>query len=299
LQTVDPNGASFAALAFDSSGNPHIAYGNGTIIKYASWAGSSWQIRNVDAVSAFQLSLAFNQRDIPYILYGYSSSDDSNIVRLAIGNNTGWNIQTIALPSPISGFGNMVLDSKGYPHFISAQNNILNYSVVSSLFYLSWNGTGWSTREITSNAMLVIDSPSINWMYVGSVALDSNSNPHVTYTTTAGKVMYASWTNNSWNISSVEGYTSASEPGFLALDSNGSPHISFFGPLVMSYGYANLIRVFDVVHATALLPVVAEPNPTPEPFPVVPVAGVSVAVAVVVAVAAVVYLKKRKRGQPA
>ena len=128
LQTIDPNGASFAALAFDSAGNPHIAYDNGTTVKYASWTGSSWQIQIVDNVTApavgFQVYLALNQNNIPYIMYGYSSSDNGKeVVQLAIGNSTGWNIQTIPLPSPISGFGNMVLDSKGYPHLISGQNN--------------------------------------------------------------------------------------------------------------------------------------------------------------------------------
>lgn len=300
LQTVDPNGGSFAALAFDSADNPHIAYDNGTTIKYASWAESSWQVQSVDTVNApavpLQLSLSFNQSNTPYILYGFSS-DDKEVVKLAIGNNTGWSIQTIFVPSPVSGIGNMVLDSNGYPHFISAQNNLLNFTE-STLFYLSWNGTAWSTREIASNITLLVDTPSTNWMYVGSVALDSNNNPHVTYTTTAGKVMYASWTGNSWNITSVEGYTSASKPGFLVLDSSGNPHISFYGPIVMSYGYANLIRIFDIMHATALMPVVPEPTPTPTPepesFPVVPVAAAFIAVVVVVGAGLLVYFKKQK-----
>ncbi len=302
LQTVDPNGAGFAALAFGSAGSPHIAYGNGTAVKYASWAGSSWQIQSVDTVDApavsSQFYLAFNQSNIPYILYSFaSSSDDSKVVKLAIGNNTGWSIQTIFLPSPVSGLGNMVLDSKGYPHFISAQSNILNFTE-STLFYLSWNGTGWGTREIVSNITLLVDSPSTNWMYMGSVALDSNNNPHVTYTTTAGKVVYASWTGTSWNITSVEGYTSATKPGFLALDSSGNPHISFYGPIVMTYGYHNLLRIYNITHATALMPVVAEPTPTPEPesSPVVPVAVASVVVVVVFMAGLLVYFKKRGRG---
>ena len=77
-------------------------------------------------------------------------------------------------------------------------------------------------------------------MDIGSVALDAKNNPHITYTTTTGKVMYASRTSNSWDIQPVGGNTSATEPGFLALDSSGDPHISFYGSVVSYYGYANL-----------------------------------------------------------
>ena len=293
LQTVDPNGASFAALAFDSASNPHIAYDNGTTVKYASWTGSSWQIQIVDNVTApavgLQVYLALNQSNIPYIMYGYSSSDNGKeVVQLAIGNYIGWNIQTIPLPSPISGFGNMVLDTKGYPHLISSQNNVNNTSV-SDLFYVSWNGTGWTTQKVASNIPLKINAPNLNWMDIGSVALDAKNNPHITYTTTTGKVMYASRTSNSWDIQPVGGNTSATEPGFLALDSSGDPHISFYVSVVSYYGYANLNYIVNVMYATAKEPF---PRSVGQIFIIIILGAV---IAAVVAVSLLLYTNRISR----
>jgi hypothetical protein len=297
-QTVDPSGASFATLAFDSTGNAHVAYDNGTTIRYASWTGSNWQIQTVDTVNAsyavpFQMSLALDQINTPYLLYGYSPSDNEVVVKLAIGNDAGWGLQTISLPTPIAGYGNLILDSKAYPHFISAQNTLLtNNTMVNTLFYVSWNGTGWSTQTVASDVPLLINGPDTNWVVIGSFALDSHDYPHITFTTNDGKVMYASWTGNSWNIESVEGNNLATKPAFVVLDSSGNPHISFQGSVVSYYGYADLYSIVNIMYATKLM------NSATTPSPIVPtllIVAVTVTVVAVAAVGLLVYFKKRKR----
>jgi hypothetical protein len=303
IQNVDPNGASFAALAFDSAGNPHIAYDSGATVKYASWTGSIWQIQTVTNLAATagagQLYLAFNGSSTPYILYGYSPYDNgTELVQLATGKSGGWNIQTIPLPSPVGGFGNMVLDSKGYPHLISAQTNVNNTSV-STLFHVSWNGTGWTAQKVASNIPLQINGPDTN--YIGSLALDARNNPHITYTSN-GYVMYASWTGKSWNIQFVQtaaGYIGATEPGFLALDSGGDPHISFYGPIVSGADYSQgvpILAIVDVMYATAkeVSPASAvqeQPSSLPNQLIVVPAA----IIAVVVAALLLLYRRNRKK----
>ena len=290
IQNVDPNGASFATLAFDSAGNPHIGYDSGTTIKYASWTGSSWQIQTVTNLAATagagQLYLAFDE-STPYIMYGYSPYDNgTDVVQLAIGKSAGWNIQTIPLPSPIGGFGNMILDSKGDPHLISAQTNVNNTSV-STLFYVSWSGTSWTEQKVASNIPLQINGPDTN--YVGSLALDAQNNPHITYTS-SGYVMYASWTGKSWNIQFVQnatGYFVATEPGFLALDSSGNPHISFYGPIVSGADYNQgvpILAIVDVMYATVkeaspTSAVQKQPSSISNPLIIVLVAVLAVAVA--------------------
>ena len=301
-QTVDPNGASFAALAFDSAGNPYIAYDNGATIKYASWTGSSWQIQTVDTLVKTvvgQIYLALTQSNIPYIMYGYSSPiNGAEVVQLAIRNNTGWNIQTISLQSPISGFGNMVLDSKGYPHFITAQANV-NNTEVDTLFYVSWNGTGWTAQKVTSNIPLQINAPNTSWMYIGSVALDAKDNPHITYTSN-GYVMYASWTGKSWKVQFVQtatGYVGSTEPGFLALDSSGDPHLSFYGSVVSYYGYANMYSIVDVMYATAKEPVSPSVGQK-QPFSM-PNQLIIIIIAVITAVVAISLLLYRRNSKKA
>jgi len=76
-QIVDPNNTGFGSLALDSAGNPHVAYTDGTTVKYASWTGSNWNIQTVDTSSEeipFSLSLALDQNNTPYIMYGYKAN---------------------------------------------------------------------------------------------------------------------------------------------------------------------------------------------------------------------------------
>jgi hypothetical protein len=310
IQNVDSNGASFAALTFDSAGNPHIAYDSGTTVnyvsyttvKYASWTGSSWQIQTVDNLPAnvpayaAAVYLAINQSNTPYIMYGYSPYENgTDVVQLAIGKNAGWDTQTISLSSPISGFGNMVLDSKGYPHFISAQASV-NNTEVDTLFYVSWNGTGWTEQEVASNIPLEVNGEDI-----GSVALDAQNNPHISYAT-PDRLMYASWTGKSWSIQFVQtaaGYVGSTEPVFLALDSSGNPHISFWGPVVSGADYSQgvpILSIVDVMYATVkeaspASAVQKQPSSIPNPLIIIIVA----IIAAVVAASLLLYGRNHKK----
>jgi hypothetical protein len=282
-------------MAYDSV--TIVNYVTWTTVKYASLTGSSWQIQTVDNlpanVAAGQLYLALNQSNTPYIMYGYSPYDNgTELIRLANGKSGGWNIQNVTLPSPIGGFGNMVLDSKGYPHLISAQTNVNNTSV-SALFYVSWNGTGWTAQQVASNIALQINDADI-----GSVALDAQNNPHITYTSN-GYVMYASWTGKSWNIQTVGGNASATEPGFLALDSSGNPHISFCGPVVSGADYSQgvpLLSIVDVMYTTVkevFPPSVGQKQSSSMPNPLIIV--LVAVIAAVVAVSLLLYRRSRKK----
>ena len=138
-QTVDETGSNYVygSLALDSFGNPHAAYSDGEALKYASRNGSTWTIQTVDTYSEipFQLSLVIDSNDTPYILYSnpttYEDKStgidyDSRNVKLAVLENSVWNIQTVPLPPPIGGYSNIVLDSKGYPHFIFTRKHFAN-----------------------------------------------------------------------------------------------------------------------------------------------------------------------------
>jgi hypothetical protein len=200
IQTVDRtfrNG--FGVIALDSRGNPHVAYTDGTTVKYASLTGSTWNIQTVDTYVAGgiseQLSLAIDQNNTPYIMYSIPSSNEdkstginysSVIVKLAVGNNSGWSIENVSLPPPVGAFGNMVLDSTGYPHFTCTQSHFLSakdMTLVSNLLYVSWNGSVWKTQTIVSKDQV---GP-------GYLALDSLDSPHIVYIRSSSEMMYASW----------------------------------------------------------------------------------------------------------
>ncbi len=274
FQTVDKNiGFSFGAVALDSSGKPHVAYTDGKTVKYASQTGSNWNIQTIDTIDPlydvpFQISLAFDQNNVAYVMYGYPSDYQdkiraikytTEIIKLAIEKNSSWNIETVTLPSPIDGYGNLVLDSKGFPHFICSQKTLPEtHPTVNSLLYASWNGAKWITQTVVSNVSLKIHSSNVNWVNMGFLALDSHDDPHISYVTLTNPgygdnmnlLTYASWTGNSWDIQTVDTNTPPSKPGFLALDSNNHPHISYLGQL-STFGYLQYASA-DVMYVTGI-----------------------------------------------
>ena len=273
-QTIDNKvGDSFGVVALDSSNRPHVAYTDGKTVNYASWTGSSWNIQTVESLNiehndVFQVSLAIDKNNNPHILYGIPSSyEDKNtgenysteIMKLAVYKNSNWKIETIPLSPPINGYGNMVLDSKGYPHFICSQRQLpSNSSSLSNLLHVSWEGNTWKTQNVVSNVSLGIYSPITNWVNVGSLALDSHDYPKISYF--ADALTYASWTGNSWNIQTID-TPAVSKPGLLALDSNGNPHISYLGKY-SSGGYPHFIDdTAEIKYATTTEMAVAIVSP--------------------------------------
>jgi hypothetical protein len=288
------NFGNFGAIALDSSGKPHVAYTKGKAVKYASQTGSHWDIQTVESLNSednapFQrLSIALDQNDTVYVLYGYPSSyEDRNTntnystatIRLAVCKNSRWSIETIPLSPLINGYGNMVLDSKGYPHFICSQLQLpYVYPSRSNLLYVSWDGAAWNTKSVVSNVPLGIDSVNM-----GFLVLDSHDYPKISYIAT--DLMYASWTGNSWNIRPIDSNPQTIKPGFLALDSRGNPHISYFGSHSSNVYYYRIYA--NVMYATSTEIAVEAPFPTS-------LIVASVASAIVVGTVLVIYFKKRK-----
>jgi hypothetical protein len=284
-------------------GNPHVAYTDGQVLKYAIWTGSSWSIQTVDNYSEipFQLSLALDSNNTPYILYdltisipengvGYSGNDlgayyHLQNLKLAVYGNSSWNIQNVT--SNAGGFGNMVLDSKGHPHLIYE----VNYPEItgtnnSTLVYASWTGSALKTQTVVSHASLV---------NVGFLALDSHDYPHIAYINGtegySGILMYASWTSRAWDIQTVDSNiialnNYATGPCYLALDSNGNPHISY---LANPPDAGLPSPILYMMYATTIEPTQVS-SLTFSAFPLLLV----LTVVIIVAVVTVVYVWKKK-----
>jgi hypothetical protein len=242
-QTIDPHGES-GSLAFDSHGALHIAYFSNGAVKYARWNTTGLDIQTVDSseTSLSGISLGFSN-STPYIMYGCSQG-----LKLAVWNNSSWSIQTAA--SNVIGFGNMVMDSSGYPHFTCIKS-----SLPTTLTYVSWNGSGWTSQVVGTNGS-VSDA--------GYLAIDSHGYPHIDVivsTPNGTALTYTSWTGINWDIQTVGPNSTAVQDGPLAIDSNGNPHIIYFAPTEDTY-------CFICLSATATDPTpIFTPSPTPTSSP--------------------------------
>jgi len=62
----------------------------------------------------------------------------------------------------------------------------------------------------------------------GSLSLDSSSNPHIVYPSNVGTgLMYAFWVGSNWEIQAVDSSENFTLGYSMALDSNGYPHIAY------------------------------------------------------------------------
>ncbi len=309
-QSIDSIGSGignvFGEIVLDSSGKPHVVYSFGNTVKYATLAGSNWDIQNVTLIESehkdiIHLSFVLDQNDVPHVLYGCPSSYEheisnetivTQIVKLAIYEDSNWSIQTIPLPQPINGYGNLVLDSKYNPHFICSQLQVDSTDQsLSRILTVNWNGNAWSAQDAVSNLTLGgTYSGNSNWLDIGYLALDSNDYPKMCYIDN-GTLTYASWRGKSWKITSIDANPQADEAGFIILDSNDNPHISYIGPRAhtnwISYSYA------DVRYATSTVANgEVEPDDPPSQNYSIPVT-IAIVTAVLVT-GLVIYFKLRK-----
>ncbi|XHH09729.1 MAG: hypothetical protein ACFCUE_03640 [Candidatus Bathyarchaeia archaeon] len=220
MEVIDPNVAvynnGFGTLAIDSENFTHIAFTNGNALFYGVRTQSNnWTIELVFNESTVKLSrapLTLDSDKNPYLLW-YNSKG----VQLTHIQNSSFATETI--DSNITGIGNIVLDSNGYPNIVYTKNFENNSAVV----YAIWTGSVWEKQTVYSTTKTTYDS-------VSTLTLDSYNYPHVSYVVDAGKLAYARWTGINWDIQTVDsdlGWLGGFS--YLALDSNGNLHISYCG----------------------------------------------------------------------
>jgi hypothetical protein len=287
-----------ASFALDSDNNPHIAYINGEhALKYARWTETGWHIQTIDSSQIFHntLSLELDSNNNPHILYGYDTTKSQpslTAVKYAVYNSSGWSIQVVVSDAASGGFGNIALDSDGYPHFtyilprIDRSSGHVQYTNLNTnLTYVSWNGSAWNTQTAASN---------IHWHgLAGYLALDLQDYPHIVYYNEtsdgySGVLKYSRWTGTAWDTQIVAS-TSLLNMGSIALDANGTPHIIYSENPAPTSMYIAYIK-----YATTTEPM-QTPIPMPESFQTILIIAVFVASVVLVVVGLRLYSNKRRQ----
>ena len=107
------------------------------------------------------------------------------------------------------------MDTNGNPHILYVRYE------QNGLEYASWTGSNWNTQTIDPNATLSNNG-------FGTLALDSEGNPHIAFTD-GSTLYYASWNESiNWTVQTICTSPSATpylSTGPLALDSKNTPYI--------------------------------------------------------------------------
>jgi hypothetical protein len=302
-----------SALALDSNNNPHVIYKNGlqgatdvntAALCYTVLDGPEPRIMTVDSpISSYgDIYLALDSNDNPRVLYDVENprpdgSLGPQTLKYASLGASGWNIQTFF--TDIEDYGNLVLDSHGYPHFTYIKTR-LPHSNLGNVSIASWNGSNWNSQTVLSNTTsggpiyLALDShdyPSIDYMAPNPYANPYIPNPDEHY----NYLMYTRWAGTEWVTQKVGPNSTAIEQGPIIIDLKGNPHILYAG------GPSSLYLVTCMYATTTLQPTpTATPSATPTDSTAPAAASniepllIAVPIAVVVAAVILVGLWRKK-----
>lgn len=185
IQTLDSTGDfNYVSLALDSNNNPHIIYQTGNVtsgisslipssaIKYAAWnASSGWNIQTALEGNVGFTHMALDSNGYPHFIY-FEDNRNGNITFRTLmydsWNGSAWKSQIVASNMDAAGSGgDFTIDSHDYPH-IDYFNGTPDGGI---LMYARWISTAWDIQTVDSN----------NATSSGPIAVDSNGNPHITY----------------------------------------------------------------------------------------------------------------------
>jgi hypothetical protein len=179
-------------------------------------AALSWNIQTVDQNrvenDAF---MALDSHGTPYLAYiEYVGRMNSNMM-FASWNGSGWNLEKVT-----QGFFQILdfkLDQNGNPYIVGFNSGPASGAggIGNGLWFASRAGSNWTFQTVDQSVSLI-----------GSLAIDSQGNPHIAYADGARFLKYASWTGTGWNIQTLE-KTIGTMPVCLALDSAGNPRIMY------------------------------------------------------------------------
>ena len=158
------DGMTDRSLALDSSGNPHIAYGDDHLY-YAWYDGSTWHKETVDPAWGVgsNASLKLDGSGNPHISYYDDTNKD---LKYASYDGSTWSIQTVDSGGDVGGYTSLALDGSGNPH--------ISYwdTTNRDLKYVSWTGSSWDIQTVDSEGDVGEHT---------SLALDGSGNPRISY----------------------------------------------------------------------------------------------------------------------
>jgi hypothetical protein len=184
------------AISLDGSGVPHITYyksewPRNSGLVYARRNGKKFDVTVIDDLSYWSVSqsLAVGKQGRAYVANYDSIDDDLDCVYIAGGTTTN----IIVDNKKLVGMGNAIaLRSDGKP--------CISYYSRYRLKFAYDTGKGWCVRTVDT-----IDDARSPWESRTALALDGGDRPHIAYYDwVAEKVMYATWEEADWRVTTVD-----------------------------------------------------------------------------------------------
>ncbi len=258
IQTVDSQGAVgfFSSLALDQSGNPRISYcaaqvgssPSSSILKFASWNGSCWDMETVDANQGVGLydSLMLDSNGHACISY-YDGLN--GCLKYSHQANNSWNVQVVDNQGNTGNVGLntcLALDSQNNPHI--AYGDLKNRDVK----YAYFNGSCWLSQaacpggEIASAPSLALSPqgyPRISYCggqdrELKDAAVDATLFPTPVAITFLSLPTQMPQPNGIYVVESSA--ANSGECSAIAVDANDTPHIAYID-MYAPYGPSNII----------------------------------------------------------
>ena len=148
-----PSGYTPASLALDIAGVPHITYSSGgaqSILRYAYWTGSAWEIQDVDANVGQGNSLALDSAGIPHVVY--IVRDYPYTLKYAVRKDNNWQTQVVDSGSAtFTAFPVLAFDSADSPHisYFEAHHSY-DYTDQQLLKHAHRTGTAWDIETVVA-----------------------------------------------------------------------------------------------------------------------------------------------------
>ena len=229
------------SLALDHGGQTHISYwrdiyGQTSGLFYASWAGSTWTLQNVDddLDVGRDNSLAFDSQGKPHISY---FDDWDGEVLYASLNGGVWTTEVV--------FGDgLAMDKNNSTSLVfgSADMPMIAISLGSdpseTLTWLAYKSGGYWHHDQNYD---IVGSSGARWP---AIAADSSGKPHISYLDyNTGQLHYAnltSWGPDTWNNTTIDAGAQVGQGVSFAMDRFGRPHIAYMDLTHGTMKYATL-----------------------------------------------------------
>jgi len=271
-----------ADIAVDSQRDVHIIYSDmNHNLKYTGTAGN-WVPQILASEVWGQFSLAVDKQDKLHISYWEDSNPNLPCIKYVYGSAGAWTYETVATDPNLSWSTSLALDSKGATHIVylnladfrlrytnSTSNwdpQILDSTVfvaprpciaidpANNIHLCYFTHDGQVRQQMLRYADNVggtwtyktIDSSADSYGHWSAIAVDSNSNVHISYSDYASGsskpiLNYATNTGGTWQIKMVDTSQNVGLENDIVVDSSFHVHISYLNSGQNDLKYAKSI----------------------------------------------------------